>query len=241
MSDPILVFRVVGWDRLYETTGTLKKPGPRAAVPAFTDLGEMKVQRLLDAPGGFEAFGAWNIIWRLAARCLRRGTLMEDGVPLTVQELARLARCAVEVMQQAVQTLCRPGIGLLEQVPLHEAALDEAALPDPIQRVERSASNSSSDRLAVACSVESTGERHAGASSADGALESPSNDVATLFQEVAEAQAACQMFSDQLATIRESRRQLAGCEITPENLQKQQREKHAQSAEMSVSPQRVAT
>ncbi len=236
MSDPILVFRVVGWDRLYETTGTLKKPGPRAAVPAFTDLGEMKVQRLLDAPGGFEAFSAWNIIWRLAARCPRRGTLLEDGVPLTVQELARLARCAVEVMQQAVQTLCRPGIGLLEQVPL-----DEAALPDPIQRVERSASNSSSDRLAVPCSVKSTGERHAGASSADGALESPSNDVATLFQEVAEAQAACQMFSDQLATIRESRRQLAGCEITPENLQKQQREKHAQSAVMNVSPQLVAT
>ena len=81
------------------------------------------MQRLLDAPGGFEAFGAWNIIWRLAARCPRRGTLAEDGVPVTVQELARLARCPVEVMIRALQTLCTPGIGLLEEVPL------DAALP----------------------------------------------------------------------------------------------------------------
>ena len=47
MSNAILVFRVVDWDRRYETRGTLKKSGPRNSVPALTDLGRVEMQRVL--------------------------------------------------------------------------------------------------------------------------------------------------------------------------------------------------
>ena len=121
MSDSILVFRLVDWDRRYETRGTLKRCGARETVPALTDLARIEMQRLLDAPGGFAAFGMWQILWSLAARSQRRGALVVGGVPLTAEELARVARCPVPVVEQALTLLCSPGIGLLEQVPLDDA------------------------------------------------------------------------------------------------------------------------
>lgn len=136
MSDCSLVFRVVDWDLRYESRGSLRQRGPRDLVPVQTDLGRAEIQRLLDSPGGFSAFGVWNIIWRLAARCQRRGALVEQGVPLSVEELARVSRCPVPLVEQAVALLCSPGIGLLEQVSVEEA-LRPPVIPPPLPRKPR--------------------------------------------------------------------------------------------------------
>ncbi len=119
MSD--MVLRVVDWDRRYETKATLKKSGPLDVVSVLTDLGRGQIQRLLDLPGGLHAFGIWNILWMLAARCTRRGVLADRGLPLTPHELAKAAKCSVPEIEQAVKLLRSPGVELLERVPLAEA------------------------------------------------------------------------------------------------------------------------
>lgn len=91
MSDSGLVFRVVDWDGRHETARSLKKAGPRAEVSVSTDLGGGDVSRLLALPDSAALLGVWYFIQALAANCERRGSLVQFGVPLTADDLARLS------------------------------------------------------------------------------------------------------------------------------------------------------
>ena len=121
MNDSGLVYRVVDWDGRHETARSLKKSGPRAEVSVSSDLGGGALARLLALPDSATLLGVWYFIQALAANCERRGALTRFGAPLTVEELARLSGWDLPLIERTLKTLCDPEVGLLEQVPRHEA------------------------------------------------------------------------------------------------------------------------
>ena len=136
MNTPLLTWRVVGWDARFETRGSLRKRGPRGEITVTTDLDGDELGRLLAVSGGFLAFAVWNLVFRLAATCARRGVLVKDGLPLPVDHLARLAELPVNLISPALQLLASPEIGLLERVPLDQA-LVPPDVPEPLPRRPR--------------------------------------------------------------------------------------------------------
>ena len=133
MNNSGLVFRVVDWDGRYETARSLKKSGPRAEIAVSTELGGGAIARLLDLPDSATLLGVWYFIQALAANCERRGALAQFGVPLSAVELARLSGWDVPLIERALETLCSPELGLLEQVPRDEA-LRPPVIPPPEPR-----------------------------------------------------------------------------------------------------------
>ena len=136
MNDSRLVFRVVDWDGRQETARSLKKSGVLAAVTVSTDLGGAAILRLLALPDGAAVLGVWYYIQILAAHCERRGALAKFGVPLTPAALARLSGWDVPLIERILEILCRPEVGLLEQVPRDEA-LRPPVIPEPAPRNPR--------------------------------------------------------------------------------------------------------
>ena len=84
--------------------------------------------------------GIWHIVWMLAARSPRRGVLAERGMPTTAYQLAQTIRCSTEEMEQALEILCRPDIGLLERVPLEQALTPPVIPPAPPRKPRKRAS-----------------------------------------------------------------------------------------------------
>ena len=136
MNDSGLVYRVVDWDGRHETARSLKKSGPRAEVSVSSDLGGGALARLLALPDSATLLGVWYFIQALAANCERRGALTRFGAPLTVEELARLSGWDLPLIERTLKTLCDPEVGLLEQVPRHEA-LRPPVIPPPAPRKPR--------------------------------------------------------------------------------------------------------
>ena len=121
MTDSNLAYRVVDWDLLYETRGSRRRGGTLARVTISTGLDGLTTRRILSHPQGAAIYGVWIVFLQIAAKCPRRGALVERGVPLTADDLALLTSLPAELCALALEVLSSPRVALLEQVPLEVA------------------------------------------------------------------------------------------------------------------------
>lgn len=134
MNNAVLVWRVVDWDGRYESSQSLKKTGPLAAVPVVTDLSRSGLRRLLGQPGSAEILGVWYFLQMLAAQGTRRGVLCSFGRPLTPQDVANVSGFDVFLIERALEVLASPDVGLLEQVALETALEPPVIEPRPSRK-----------------------------------------------------------------------------------------------------------
>lgn len=129
MSESNLTYRIVDWDDLYETRGSLRRGGTLARLTLNTALDGLTTRRILSHPQGAAIYGVWILILQIAAQCPRRGALVERGVPLTADDLALLTSLPAELCALALDVLSSPRVALLEQVPVDVAQMPPAAEP----------------------------------------------------------------------------------------------------------------
>lgn len=129
MSDSNLTYRIVDWDDLYETRGSLRRGGTLARLTLNTALDGLATRRILSHPQGAAIYGVWILILQIAAKCPRRGALVERGVPLTADDLALLTSLPAELCTLALDVLSSPRVALLERVPVEVAQMPPAAEP----------------------------------------------------------------------------------------------------------------
>lgn len=129
MSNSPLAYRVVAWDQLFETRGSRRRSGPLAKVTLSTALDGWTTRRILSHPQGAAIYGVWILILQIAAKGPRRGALVEQGLPLTADDLALLTQVPAELCTLALEVLSSSRVNLLEQVPV-----ELALTPPPVER-----------------------------------------------------------------------------------------------------------
>jgi hypothetical protein len=77
---------------------------------------------LVAREGGVEAYGVFWALVLIAARCPRRGLLVDDRGPLTIDRLAVKTRMPITVIARAIEMLTEADVGWLVQVdePVHD-------------------------------------------------------------------------------------------------------------------------
>ena len=126
MNDQTLVYRIRNWNQLFETRGSRKHSRPLARISLSTSLEGLVLRRLLSDPQGAAAYGVWVLLLQIAAKTPRRGILADATGIYTAPDLALLTGIPESQVQDALELLSSPRIGLLEQVPL-ELALQPSA------------------------------------------------------------------------------------------------------------------
>lgn len=128
MSDETLVYRIRDWDQQFETRGSRRHQRPLAKISLSTSLEGLVLRRLLSDPQGAAAYGVWVLLLQIAAKLPHRGVLADSTGVYTPPDLALLTGVPESQVQAALELLCSPRIGLLEQLPL-ELALRPITAP----------------------------------------------------------------------------------------------------------------
>ena len=118
MSDETLVYRIRDWDQQFETRGSRRHQRPLAKISLSTSLEGLVLRRLLSDPQGAAAYGVWVLLLQIAAKLPHRGVLADSTGVYTPPDLALLTGVPESQVQAALELLCSPRIGLLEQLPL---------------------------------------------------------------------------------------------------------------------------
>lgn len=110
-------YRIRNWDALFETSESRKRVTalPWVAIPTKHDG---KGYRRLMRDVGPAGYGAWVLIVAVAAKCEPRGTLIDDGKPLTAEDIADKTDCPIEVISKTLQAVCDQRIAWMESVDL---------------------------------------------------------------------------------------------------------------------------
>ena len=134
ISNDVVVWRIVDWDGRYESSRSLKKTGPLAAVTVSADLGRVVLRRLLERPDSAEILGVWYFLQMLAAQGDRRGVFCSLGAPLMPRELAELS--AERGDTDAADTYAREAREAVLDVTAHapSAELRQSFLSQPAVR-----------------------------------------------------------------------------------------------------------
>lgn len=82
------------------------------AVPVKHD--GKSYRRLMAHPNGPAIYGAWILIAAVAAKCETRGVLVDDGEPLTAEDLHFKTGAPESLFEEALQVLASERIGWLE-------------------------------------------------------------------------------------------------------------------------------
>ena len=75
-------------------------------------------RRLMALENGTAIYGAWILIAAVAAKCSPRGTLFDDGEPLTAEDLHYKTGASESLLAEALEVLSSARIGWLERVEL---------------------------------------------------------------------------------------------------------------------------
>lgn len=132
MSELSSVYRIRNWDQQFETRGSRKHHRPLAKVSFSTTLDGLVLRRLLSHPQGAAAYGVWVLLVQIAAKMPLRGTLADQTGAYTAADLSLLTGIPEGQVVDALEVLCSPRIGLLEQVLLESAgpAVNDHATSD---------------------------------------------------------------------------------------------------------------
>lgn len=111
-----VTYRIRDWDKHFEVSQSKKVRGqlPWIAVPTKHD--GQSYRRLMRMEDGPSLYAAWLLIAQVAAKCPTRGTLFNDGRPLTPDDLEIKTDCPAAVFRKAFKVLCDAKIGWLEVV-----------------------------------------------------------------------------------------------------------------------------
>lgn len=120
MSEPRRVYRIRNWKGCFEVSQNgACKTWSWIAVPIKHD--GKSFRRLMALPNGQAIYGAWILIAAVAAKCEPRGTLLDDGVPLTAEDLHFKTGAPEALFAEALEALKSDRIGWLELVELEHA------------------------------------------------------------------------------------------------------------------------
>ncbi len=110
-------YRIKSWMSNFEVSqnGSCKSMN-WIAVPVKHD--GKSYRRLMAMPNGPAIYGAWILIAAVAAKCEPRGTLLDDGEPLTAEDLFFKTGAPEALFAEALEVLSGGRIGWLEKVPL---------------------------------------------------------------------------------------------------------------------------
>jgi hypothetical protein len=105
------MLQIRNWETKYETHES-RKYKRLDWVCVRTDLADLGYRMLIDHPEGAAHLGAWLAIIEIASRCKPRGTLIENGIPLTAKHLAMKSGLPEALLGAAIPRLL--DIGWLE-------------------------------------------------------------------------------------------------------------------------------
>lgn len=122
-----MIYRIKGWNDHYENNRTrdLKRMD---WVPIPNRMDKASYVRLVSHPDGAAHLGAWLAIVEIASRCDKRGTLIQDGIPLTPHDLAAISHLPASIIEAAMHRLCSE-VGWLEIDPQSIENKDAAPIP----------------------------------------------------------------------------------------------------------------
>lgn len=84
-------------------------------------------RRLMAREDCASLYGAWMLIVTVASKCEPRGTLTNDGKPLTAEDLHYRTGAPIEVFEMAFKVLSTPEINWLETISLESTEVQESA------------------------------------------------------------------------------------------------------------------
>lgn len=114
------VHRIKNWKGCFEVSQNgACKTWSWIAVPIKHD--GKSYRRLMGLPNGPAIYGAWILIAAVAAKCEPRGTLLDDGVPLTAEDLHFKTGAPEALFVEAIEALVSERIGWLELVEIEHA------------------------------------------------------------------------------------------------------------------------
>ncbi len=132
-------YRIKNWKGCFEVAQNAAcKTWSWIAVPIKHD--GKSYRRLMALPNGPAIYGAWILIAAVAAKCEPRGTLLDDGEPLTAEDLFFKTGAPQALFEEALEVLATSRIGWVEKFDTQaslehtQASLERAAptleLPD---------------------------------------------------------------------------------------------------------------
>lgn len=123
----VTIYRVKDWNDHYENNRTrdLKRMD---WVPIPNRMDKASYVRLVSHPDGAAHLGAWLAIVEIASRCDTRGTLIQDGIPLSPHDIAAISHLPAVVIEAAMHRLCSE-VGWLEIDPQSIENKDVAPIP----------------------------------------------------------------------------------------------------------------
>ena len=114
--------QVTGWHDHYETHDSRRRKGPLSWVAISTKHDGVRFQRTAQLPNCADVFAGWVQIVQIAAKCPKRGLLVNDrGEALTVEDMALATRYPIRIFEAAINALTEFRIGWLEWVELEES------------------------------------------------------------------------------------------------------------------------
>lgn len=121
------IYRIKGWNDHYENNRTrdLKRMD---WVPIPNRMDKASYVRLVSHTDGAAHLGAWLAIVEIASRCDTRGTLIQDGIPLTPHDLAAISHLPAAIIEAAMHRLCYE-VGWLEIDPQSIENKDATPIP----------------------------------------------------------------------------------------------------------------
>jgi hypothetical protein len=119
--DAVTTYAIKDWDEVFEDYRSREVARLQWLICRVLDRKSDAYALLVAREGGVEAYGVFWALVLIAARCPRRGTLVDDRGPLTIDRLAVKTRMPIAVIARAIEMLTDHDVGWLVQVdePVH--------------------------------------------------------------------------------------------------------------------------